>query len=157
MAEDGTDTRLAQTGDGSVGMLGRVLDVGPVEEGGRACTQRRDRAEEVTDPDVLGLVRRPDSPEHFVEVLEGIEFGVPVPHDALPGVAVSVDEAGKRDHAVDVDDLDARFDVDPPVDSGDQIVADQDVGSVDVSDGRIDADDRCSPEECAAWAGMTRP
>ena len=108
------DAGLLQRLDRGVGVVGRVVDVRPVDQRGDAGVEALQRAGQVAGVDVLGPVERRERVEHLDEVV--VQRGVrrAVADRGLPRVPVGVDEAGDDDLARAVDDLrvgvDARLD-----------------------------------------------
>ena len=88
-----------------VRMVGRVVDVRPVDERRDARVDALERAGQVAGVDVLGPVQRREAVEHLDEVV--VERGVrrAAADRRLPRVPVRVDEAGDHDASRAVDHL----------------------------------------------------
>ena len=114
-------------------MLGRVVDVRPVEHRRHARVDRLERAEVVPGVDVLGAVGGRELVEDDVEVAGEADVRRDPADHGLPGVAVRVDEARHDDAARGVDHLGVA-DLERRADGGDPIVLDQDVAAEDVAD-----------------------
>jgi hypothetical protein len=127
-------------------VLGRVVDVRPVEERGDACVDRLQRAEVVARIDVLGPVRRSQLVEHEVEVATQAHVGGDAAYDGLPRVPVRVDEAGDDDAVLSVDHFGIAR-VERTAHRRDLVVLDEDVSAVHVADLRIHAEDVTASEQ----------
>ena len=105
VGEHRAHARVGKPLDGRVGVLGRVVDVRPVEHAGDARVDRAEGAEEVAR---IGILRRVDGAErllHHVDVVAERSVGQNVAQDALPHVAVGIDEARHHDGVRGVDHL----------------------------------------------------
>ncbi len=106
-------------------MVGRVVDVRPVDECRDAGVQAFQRAGEVARVDVLGSILRRKRIEDLVEVVIKRRIGSAAANRRLPGVTVGVDKA--RDDYPSGAVNHAGIGIDPHVDTGDPVVLDQDV------------------------------
>ena len=66
---DRTDPGVPQALDGGVGVIGSVVDVGPVQQRRHAAVERLEGTGVVADVDVLGTVVAADAAEHHGEVV----------------------------------------------------------------------------------------
>ena len=121
--------------DPGVGMIGRVVDVRPVDERGDAGVDALERPGQVAGVDVLGAVQRREAVEHLHEVVVERGVGGAVADRRLPRVPVRVDEAGDHDVTRDVDHLGVGGEVLPHL--NDRVALDQDVAARDVPELRV--------------------
>src|SRR5690606_16208925 len=135
----GADPAVLKAVDVGVGVLGSVVDVGPVEEGRDPGVDALEGAGQVRGVDVLGAIQRRERIEDLDEVVVEGGVGRRAPDRRLPRVAVGVDEAGDDDVAGDVDDLGVgRFQV--GADGGDLRAFDEDVAPSQVAQLRVHRD-----------------
>jgi hypothetical protein len=143
---DRADACVLQALDRRVGVVGRVVDVRPVEERRHARVQRLERAGVVADVDVLRAVEAADLAEHDREVVVERAGGQHAADRRLPRVPVRVDEAGHHDHPGRVDLLGVR-DPEIPPDVHDLAVLDENLAARDVADGRVHRDDEAVADQ----------
>ncbi len=136
VGEHGAQPRLLQRGDRGVGVLGRVLDVRPVEERGDAGVDGAVGAHEVAGIGVLRPVDRCEHAEDVAEVVVEQRVGGDVAEDAFPDVAVRVDEPRHHDGVGGVDHVGVA-DRDVGRDGLDLRAFDQDVGLAVIAERRI--------------------
>ena len=102
---DGADARFGQAADRLVRVIGRVVDVRPVQQRRDAGVERLERADQVGGVDVVGAVLRADVVQHAGEVFIEGAAREDASHRRLPGVPVRVDESRHDDAVGRVDDF----------------------------------------------------
>ncbi len=140
VGEDRTDPSLLEPADRLVGVIGRVLDVRPVEQCRHTGVDTFERAHVVGDVYVLWSIDAREAVEHDSEIVVESSVGCGSPDRCLPGVAVRVDEAGDHDIAGDIDYLRIRR-LDLRCNRGDGVALNKDVAPVDIADLGINTDD----------------
>src|SRR5262245_3580723 len=94
VTENGPDPGSFERVERRRGVVGRVLDVVPVDDGGDAGVETFERAGEGAGMDVVRLVAGPDGAEDQFQVGGERDVGAHAAQAGLPGVAVRVYEAG---------------------------------------------------------------
>jgi len=143
---DRADAGVLQPLDRRVGVIGRVADVRPVEQGRDAAVHGFERTGVVADVDVLGPVEAADLAEHDREVVVEGARRKDAAHRRLPRVPVRVDEARHHDHPGRVDLLRVR-DAEVTADVDDLAVLDEDVAVRDVSEVGVHRDDKAVADQ----------
>ena len=146
---DRADAGVLQTLDRRVGVIGRVVDVRPVEQRRDAAVERLERAGVVADVDVLGAVVAADAAEHDREVVVERAAREDAADRRLPRVPVRVDEPRHDDHPGRVDLLRVG-DVEAAPDLDDLAVLDEDVAVRDLADVGVHRDDEAVADQQAA-------
>src|SRR4029453_12816794 len=141
----GPDAGLLEPADGGVGVLGGVVDVRPVDQGGDAGVDALQRPGQVAGVDVLGPVEGGEGVEDLHE--GGAEGGVggAAPDGRLPGVPVGVDEPGDDDPAAGVEHLGVGVDLGGA--RGDLAPLDEDVARRQVAEVGIHGQDGATTQQ----------
>ena len=137
---DGADAGVLQPLDPGVGVVGRVVDVRPVQQGRHAAVERLERPGVVADVDVFRAVMAAHASEHDREVMVERAAGEHTAHGRLPRVPVRVDESRHHDHPCRVDLLRTGR-LETASDLDDLAVLDKHVAVRDVTDTGIHRDD----------------
>ena len=146
---------------------GEFLDVRPVEHAGDAAVDRAERADQVRRIDVVGDHLGAERALHDVAVVVERAVRQHVAQEALPHVAVGIDEARHHDAVFRVDHLRVRrADVRPH--RRDLLAFDQNVGLLEIADRAVErqhaaaldqdrpAGLRGSPEPGRRWPSRSR-
>ena len=105
VAEDGTATRVTESGDRRIGVLGCVDAVREVKQRRDTGVEGFERTETATEVDILRGVGRADTQPDAIEVVSQCPVATDRAHLRLPGVPVGVDHPGHDDVARDVDNV----------------------------------------------------
>ena len=151
---DGADACVLEPLDRSIGVVGCIADVRPVEQRRDAAVQCLERAGVVADVHVLRAVEAADLAEHHREVVVERAGRQHTAYRRLPRVAVRVDEAGHDDHPGRVDLLGVRY-AEVWTDVHDDAVLDEDLAVRDLADVGVHRDDEPVPENEALRAHAT--
>jgi hypothetical protein len=92
--ENHSDARFVKNVDCRIGVLGCGVVVAPVHECSCTAVYLVESASEITDVDVIGIVSWGDLAVNAVQVLRQRPIGAHQVQRSLPGVQVSVDQAG---------------------------------------------------------------
>ena len=132
--------------DRSVGVLGRILDVRPVEHAGDAGVDRAERAEQVGGIDVVRHHLGAERALHDVAIVLQRAVRQHVAQEALPHVPVGIDEARHHDRLRGVDHLGiGRADV--RLHRRDFAALDQHVGLLEVADRPVEREHEAALEQ----------
>jgi hypothetical protein len=148
---DGADAGVPEALDRCVRVVGRVVDVRPVEQRRDTAVERLEGAGVVADVDVLRAVEAADLAEHDREVVVEGAGRQDAADGRLPRVPVRVDEARHHDHPCRVDLLGVGY-RQAAADLDDLPVLDEDVRVRDVPDLGIHRDDEAVPDHQALCA-----
>ena len=143
----GPDARVGEALDCRVGMLGRVVDVRPVEQGGDPRVERFERAHQVGDVDVFGAVLEADVVEHPREILVESAAGQHAADGRLPRVAMRIHEARHDDAVAGVDDVGVRAGRQVGAHRGNRVPVDQHIGVRHVAEHRIEGEHVSTPNQ----------
>ena len=128
---------LLQALDAGIGVLGRILDVRPIQHRGDASVDAAQRAEQVGDVGVLRHIVRAEFLLDQLDVVQQRAVRQRVAEEALPHVAVGIDEARHHHAFAGVDHLRVRR-ADVRLHRGNLLALDQDVGLLEVADGAVE-------------------
>jgi hypothetical protein len=124
--EHGAQAGILESLDRGIGMLWRVHDVRPVNEGGDARVDALKRPPQVAGVHVIGPIVRCELVEDGAEVGAQRVVRGARPDRGLPGMPMGVDEAGDHDIAIGLDHPGA-IRAQAPADPGDLVALDEDV------------------------------
>ena len=137
--EHGADAAVDQAVDRTLGQLERGDVVAPVDERRHAGVDLRQRADQVAEIIVLGLVARRQIEMHVPQVVGGHPFRADAAQRRLPGVHMRVHQARHHDLVGGVDHLvGGRIEIAP--DGFDPIAAEQKLPALEVADRGIERD-----------------
>ena len=105
MREYGADAAVGKAVDRALGHLQRGDVVAPVDQRGDAGVDLRQRADQIGDVVVLGVVAGRQVAVHVLEIVSGEPFGADAAQRRLPGVHVRIDETRHHDLVGGIDRL----------------------------------------------------
>jgi len=105
VGEHGPHAGIGERLHGGIGVLGRVVDVRPIEDAGDAAVDGTERTEVIAGIHVIRGVVGAECFLHDRNVVVERTIRQHVAQDALPHVPVRVDETGHYDHAGGIDHL----------------------------------------------------
>ena len=108
MREHRADAAVVEAVDRALGHLERRDVVAPVDQRGDAGVDLRQRADQVGDVVVLGVVARGEIAMNVLEIIRRHPFAADAAQRRFPGMHVGVDEAGHHDLVGGVDDFVGR-------------------------------------------------
>ena len=140
MRKHSANAGVAQCCDRGIGVLGRVLDLRPVDERGATGFQGAHRAEQVARINVFRLVMAAKVSQHLGAIGPEPDIAHAVAQRGLPGVPVRIDETGQDNEIRRIDMLRVRH-LQLRRDRCNPSTLDQDVAAAQVADRAIHAED----------------
>ena len=139
MREHRADAAVGKAVDRALGHLERRDVVAPVDQRGDAGIDLRQRADQVGDVIVLGVVARGQVAVHVLEVVGGQPLRADAAQRGLPGMHMGVDEARHDDLVGGVDGF-VRRGSQVAADGLDAIAVEQQLSAFEVPDIRVERD-----------------